>query len=67
VIDVVRASSRSFEVHRNERTYQNGKIAKSEVYTSTVETILTAGAADPLKNPLGLFVDAFRWKRDDTN
>jgi type IV secretion system protein VirB5 len=68
VTNVVRASSRSFEIHWNEKTYQSGMIVKSERYAGIAETILKfTDTADPLKNPLGLFIDTFRWRRDDTN
>ena len=68
VTNVIRASSRSFEIHWNEKTYQSGMNIKSERYTGIAETIFeSADTADPLKNPLGLFVDTFRWRRDDTN
>ena len=68
VTNVVRASSRSFEIHWNEKTYQKGMVIKSERYTGLVQTIFKSSEiADPLKNPLGLFVDTFRWRRDDTN
>jgi hypothetical protein len=43
-------------------------IIKSQRYTGIVETILkSAGMADVLKNPLGLFFNTFSWRRDDTN
>jgi type IV secretory pathway TrbF-like protein/predicted MFS family arabinose efflux permease len=68
VTNVIRASSRSFEIHWTEKTYQRGMNIKSERYTGIAETIFeSAGTTDPLKNPLGLFVDTFRWRRDDTN
>jgi type IV secretory pathway TrbF-like protein/predicted MFS family arabinose efflux permease len=68
VTNVVRASSRSFEIHWNEKTYQNGMNIKSERYTGIAGTIFrSASTTDPLENPLGLFVDTFSWRRDDTN
>ena len=68
VTDVVRASGRSFEIQWNEKTYENGMLVKSERFTGVAEIIFqSAGRADPLKNPLSLFVDTFRWKRDGTN
>jgi type IV secretory pathway TrbF-like protein/sugar phosphate permease len=68
VTNVVRASSRSFEIHWNEKTYENGMVVKSERYTGLAETTFkSVGSADPLKNPLNLFIGAFRWRRDDTN
>jgi type IV secretory pathway TrbF-like protein/predicted MFS family arabinose efflux permease len=68
VTNVIRASSRTFEIHWNEKTYQSGMNIKSERYTGIAETIFeSADTADPLKNPLGLFVDTFRFRRDDTN
>ena len=68
VTNVIRASSRSFEIHWTEKTYQSGMNIKSERYTGIAETIFEpTETADPLKNPLGLFVDTFRWRHDDTN
>ena len=68
VTNVVRASGRSFEIHWNEKTFENGILTKPARYDSIAEIIFqSAGRADPLKNPLGLFVDTFDWKRDDTN
>ena len=66
--NVVRATDRSFEIHWNEKTYENGVLVKSERYTGVAEIIFQSAArADPLKNPLSLFVDTFHWKRDDAN
>jgi type IV secretory pathway TrbF-like protein/predicted MFS family arabinose efflux permease len=68
VTNVVRASGRSFEIQWNEKTYENGMLVKSERFTGVAEIIFqSAGKADPLKNPLSLFVDTFHWKRDGTN
>jgi type IV secretory pathway TrbF-like protein/predicted MFS family arabinose efflux permease len=68
VTNVIRASSGSLEIHWNEKPYQSGMNIKSERYTGIAEIIFeSADRADPLKNPLGLFVDTFRWRRDDTN
>ena len=68
VTNVVRASGRSFEIHWNEKTFENGILTKPARYDSIAEIIFqSAGRADPLKNPLDLFVDTFHWKRDDTN
>jgi type IV secretory pathway TrbF-like protein/predicted MFS family arabinose efflux permease len=68
ITSVVRASVRSFEIHWNEKTFQNGMLTKSVRYTGIAEIIFKAvGTAEPLKNPLGLLVDMFRWRRDNTN
>ena len=68
ITSVVRASSRSFEIHWNEKTFENGTLTKSARYTGIADIIFKAvGTADPLKNPLGLLVDTFRWRRDNTN
>ena len=68
VTNVVRTSSNSFEIHWNDKIYQNGMLVKSERYTGIAEiTFKSVGIADPLKNPLDLFVDAFRWRCEDTN
>ena len=68
VTNVVRSSGHAFEIHWNEKTYENGMVVKSERYAGVAEIIFqSVGGADPLKNPLSLFVDRFHWKRDGTN
>jgi type IV secretory pathway TrbF-like protein/predicted MFS family arabinose efflux permease len=68
ITSVVRASRRSFEIHWNEKTFENGTLTKSARYSAIAEIIFKAvGTPDPLKNPLGLLVDTFRWRRDNTN
>lgn len=68
ITSLARASSRSFEIHWNEKTFENGMLTRSARYTGIAEIIFKAvGTADSLKNPLGLLVDTFRWRPDNTN
>jgi len=62
---IVRASANSFEIRWRESTY--GKNANRKLYTGNAEIVLKqANKADVLKNPIGLYIDSFRWSRDDT-
>jgi hypothetical protein len=51
VTNMVRASS---EIHCNGKTYENGMVIKYERYTGVAETLV-------------LFVETFRFKRNDAN
>jgi type IV secretion system protein VirB5 len=65
ILYVVRACANCFEIHWRENTY--GKIANSKLYTGVAEIVLKPGnSADVLKNPIGLYIDSFRWSRDGT-
>ena len=65
VIYVVRASTSSFEIHWQEKTYESGMVIKSERHTGVVQIICkAANAADILRNPLGIYVQTFSWSRD---
>lgn len=66
VLYVVRASDSSFEVRWKEHTYETGAIAKSENFTGIAEVIFEPiTTAEMLRNPLGLYVHAFTWSRDN--
>jgi type IV secretory pathway TrbF-like protein/sugar phosphate permease len=66
VISIVQASTGSFEIYWKEETYRSGAIIKSERYTGIAAIVIRPTKADPLRNPLGLFVDEFKWRRDGT-
>lgn len=67
VIYTVRASAESFEIRWRETTYQNGAIAKAETFTGAAQIIVKPiNPAETLRNPLGLYVQAFTWSRDNT-
>jgi type IV secretory pathway TrbF-like protein/sugar phosphate permease len=66
VIDIVRATTNSFEIQWKEDTYRSGMIVKFERYTGIAKIIIRLEKADPLRNPLGLFVDEFKWRRGGT-
>lgn len=66
VLYVVRASDSSFEVRWKEHTYETGAIVKSEHFTGVAEVIFEPiTTAEMLRNPLGLYVHAFTWSRDN--
>jgi type IV secretion system protein TrbF len=65
IVYIVRASAKSFEIRWRENSY--GKIADRKLYTGNAEIVLKqANKADVLKNPIGLYIDSFRWSRDGT-
>src|SRR3546814_30106 len=67
VTSVVRASDRSFQVKWIETAFERGSPAGTSHWTAilTVE-LRSPKAADTLrKNPLGLYVDAIDWSRED--
>jgi type IV secretory pathway TrbF-like protein/sugar phosphate permease len=67
VVYVVRASQNSFEIVWDEQTYINGTVTNIERFRGVAEVILEAAStASTLRNPLGLYVSAFRWLREDT-
>jgi type IV secretion system protein VirB5 len=62
IIYIVRASANSFEIRWRENSY--GKIANCKLYTGVAEiTLKPANSADVLKNPIGFYIDSFRWSR----
>jgi type IV secretory pathway TrbF-like protein len=65
IVYIVRASADSFEIRWRESTY--GKIMDRRLYTGIAEIVLKpANKADVLKNPIGLYIESFRWSRDGT-
>ena len=62
VVSVVRASQISFEIRWKEETH-SGKIVRTERFTGVAEVALKP-PTDALRNPLGLYVNAFNWSRD---
>jgi len=66
VIYVLRASNKSFEFRWREDTYEHGKITKIEHYTGIAQIVIKpTNATAALANPLGLYVHAFTWARDN--
>ena len=66
VLYVVRASDSSFEVRWKENTYETGAMAKSENFTGIAEIVFKPiNITETLRNPLGLYVHAFTWSRDN--
>lgn len=66
VLYVLRASESSFEARWKEHTYEAGAIVKSENFTGITEIIFKPiNMAETLRNPLGLYVHAFIWSRDN--
>jgi type IV secretory pathway TrbF-like protein/predicted MFS family arabinose efflux permease len=65
IVYIVRASANSFEIRWRENTF--GKIANRKLYNGNAEIVLKqANKADVLKNPIGLYIESFRWSRDGT-
>ena len=63
VVSVVRASPGSFEIRWKEETHDSGKIVRAERFTGVAEVGFKR-PTDALRNPLGLYVNAFNWSRD---
>ncbi len=65
VLYVIRASDSAFEIRWKENTYENGTAARADTFTGMAEIIVKpVTTADASSNPLGLYVDAFKWSRD---
>src|SRR5262249_40162858 len=66
ILYVIRASDNSFEIHWKEVAYEGETLSRTDTFTGTAEIVLEpVRSADPLRNPLGLYVRAFRWSRDN--
>lgn len=67
VSSVIRASDDSFRVAWIERRYTNGQLARTERWTAILTvTIQPPRDAERLrKNPLGVFVHAINWSREN--
>jgi len=66
IVYIVRASANSFEIRWTENSY--GKIANRKLYTGNAEIVLKqANKADVLKNPIGLYIERFRWSLNGTD
>jgi len=67
VSSVIRASDNSFRVAWIERRYTNGQLARTERWTAILTvTIQPPRDAERLrKNPLGVFVHAINWSREN--
>jgi type IV secretion system protein TrbF len=66
VISVVRAAANSFEVRWVESTYRRATLMKVERFIGIAAVIFKMPTtADMLRsNPLGLYVDTFKWSAD---
>jgi len=65
VIYVVRASTDSFEIRWRERSYQGGVLTRIDSFTGMASIVFNfAAAANPSKNPLGLYIRALDWAAD---
>jgi type IV secretory pathway TrbF-like protein/sugar phosphate permease len=62
VVSVVRASQISFEIRWQEETHI-GKVVRTERFTGVAEVAFKR-PIDALRNPLGLYVNSFKWSRD---
>lgn len=66
VTSVVRASKDSFEIRWSEKTYENGRHAKTERFTAHLTIVVSPPrtAEALIKNPLGLYVHGVNWSKD---
>ena len=67
VSSVIRASDTSFRVAWIERRYENGQLAATERWTAILTVVLQPPRdADRLRaNPLGVYVHAINWSREN--
>lgn len=68
VTSVVRASDSSFQVKWLERSFQNGRPAKSERWTGILTIVIRQPTSVEIlrKNPLGIYVHGLDWSREIT-
>ena len=68
VTSVVRASAESFQVKWLERSFENGRQAKSERWTAILTIVVRQPRTIDIlrKNPLGIYVHGLDWSRDLT-
>jgi type IV secretion system protein VirB5 len=66
VTKVVRADEDAFEIHWEERILETGAPVRREHFTGALSIVFgSPSAVRPIsKNPLGLYVDSFMWRRD---
>src|SRR6266404_753466 len=66
VTKVVRAAEDAFEIHWEERILETGAPVRWERFTGAVSILFSSPSTARLisKNPLGLYVDSFTWRRD---
>ncbi|MBL4793862.1 conjugal transfer protein TrbF [Afifella pfennigii] len=67
ISSVIRASDSSFRVAWTERRYLNGQLARTERWTAILTVVIQPPrTAEALrKNPLGVFVHAINWSREN--
>lgn len=67
ISSVIRASDSSFRVAWTEQRYLNGQLARTERWTAILTVVLQPPrTAEALrKNPLGVFVHAINWSREN--
>lgn len=67
ISSVIRASDSSFRVAWTERRYVNGQLAGTERWTSILSVVVQPprDAERLRKNPLGVFVHAINWSREN--
>tara|TARA_R110002072_G_scaffold19100_29_gene71195 strand:- start:4883 stop:5569 length:687 start_codon:yes stop_codon:yes gene_type:complete len=67
ISSVIRASDSSFRVAWSERRYVNGQLARTERWTGILTVVIQQprDAEKLRKNPLGVFVHAINWSREN--
>ena len=67
VINVVRASSESFEIIWQEHSYRSGSLQKVQRFAGIVEVVFNVSRIHEMSNnPLGLYIDDLRWSTVST-
>jgi len=65
-IEVRRASANAFDIRWKEQTFENGAVVKSEHLMGVLSIAFKSpnGAGAIGRNPFGVYVDSFTWRRD---
>ena len=66
IIYIVRASGNSFEIRWKEQTYENRGVLKTDRFTAVANVLFRPPNTTETisENPLGLYIDTFKWWRD---
>jgi type IV secretory pathway TrbF-like protein/nitrate/nitrite transporter NarK len=65
-VEVRRVSANAFDIRWNEQTFESGAVVKSEHLVGVLSIALKSpnGAGAISRNPFGVYVDSFTWRRD---
>jgi type IV secretion system protein TrbF len=63
---VVRTSAHAFDIRWEERIFETGAVVKTERFMGVLSIVFKSanGTGAISRNPLGVYVDSFTWRRD---